>query len=274
MKKYPGLKFSFSTLGCPELSLPEIVALSKANGIDEMELRTIDDRVDLPALFREQYEAPEKLKAYLESEGMKVTALDTSLKLVGNTADDRKAFMEFIEWAEALGTTYLRIFDGGTFAPELSEEDLAACLDTLAWWRSERAKNGWKVDVMVETHDCLTASTAMQQLQDKLEVPIPVLWDTHHTWKKGGECPKETWKTVAESTVHIHIKDSISKPSARHPMTYVMLGEGEFPLDSTLKLLEDAGFSGLVSLEWERKWHPYLEPLSVALDKAKALGWL
>jgi len=273
MNKFPGLKWSFSTLGCPELSLSEIVALAKANNMTEMELRAIDDRVDLPVLFKEQFGTPDKLKAYLDAEGMTVTALDTSLKLVGNTPEQREEFLGFIEWAEALGTSYLRIFDGGTFAPDLSSEDVESALDTIAWWRGLKAENGWKVDIMVETHDCLTASTALKQLQDKLDVPLPMLWDTHHTWKKGGENPMDTWKALGNNTVHIHVKDSISEPSARHPMTYVMLGEGEFPLEETLALLNKKGFSGLVSIEWERKWHPYLVPLSEALDKAKALNW-
>ena len=237
MKKYPGLKFSFSSLGCPELNLPEIVALAKVNGINELELRTIDDRVDLPAVFRDQYGSPSALKAYLDSEGMRVTALDTSLKLVGGTREDRSAFLEFILWAEVLETPYLRVFDGGPVAPDLSPEDLQTALETISWWRDLRKQNGWKVDIMVETHDCLTVSTAVAQLQDRLENPVPVLWDTHHTWKKG-EDPKDTWEIVKDSTVHIHIKDSISEPSARHPMTYVMPGDGEFPLDDTLKLLD------------------------------------
>jgi sugar phosphate isomerase/epimerase len=69
------------------------------------------------------------------------------------------------------------------------------------------------------------------------------------------------------------VKDSISEPSARHPFTYVMLGNGEFDLADTLDLLRENAFAGVVSIEWERKWHPYLPPLEEALKRARSLGW-
>lgn len=266
-------KWTFSSLGCPELGLDAIIGLAKRMGLDTLELRTVDDRVDLPRLFAEQFGDPVSLKAHLEEAGISVLALDTSLKLVGNREEDRSAFLEFIPWAEALGTPWLRIFDGGTFAPELSEADREAALETLGWWREEKQKGGWKTDVMVETHDCLTASAALCGLQDVLEEPVPVLWDSHHTWKKGGEDPHATWQAIKERVVHVHVKDSVSKPSARHPMTYVQLGEGEFPLQETIDLLVRDGFEGYISLEWERKWHPYLDPLESALQRARQLGW-
>jgi len=266
-------KWTFSSLGCPELGLDAIIALAKKMELDALELRTVDDRVDLPDLFREQFGDPDSLKRHLDAAGITVLALDSSLKLVGNGEEDRRAFLEFIPWAEALGAPWLRIFDGGTFAPELSREDLEAALDTLEWWRGEKGKGGWQTDVMVETHDCLTASAALCTLQEALEAPVPVLWDSHHTWKKGGEDPESTWRAIRDNVVHVHVKDSISKPSARHPMTYVQLGEGEFPLQETIDFLVRDGFKGYISLEWERKWHPYLAPLESALRKARQLGW-
>lgn len=265
--------WTFSSLGCPEATLTEAIELARAHGLNQLELRTLEDRVDLPALFAERHGDPESLKGFLKREGMQVVSLDASLKLVGNSPADRADLLEFLPWAEALGTPWLRIFDGGTFAPELGEADLAAALDTLAWWRGERKRHGWKADVMIETHDCLTASTALAQLQEALDEPAAVLWDSHHTWKKGGEDPAATWKALRGPVPHIHVKDSISKPSDRHPFTYVQLGEGEFPLQETIDLLEAAGFAGVVSIEWERKWHPYLQPLDSALKRARELGW-
>jgi len=266
-------KWTFSSLGCPELDLDAIIGLACRMGLNALELRTVDNRVDLPELFNEQYGSPEKLKNHLDEAGIEVLALDTSLKLVGNSEEDRRSFLDFIPLAEALETPWLRIFDGGSFSPELSDEDREAALDTLGWWRAEKKKGGWKTDVMVETHDCLTASSALCALQDALEEPVPILWDSHHTWKKGGEAPHETWQKIRDNVVHVHIKDSISKPSARHPMTYVQLGEGEFALEETIDFLVRDGFEGYISLEWERKWHPYLDPVETALKKARQLGW-
>ena len=247
--------------------------MAKRHGITRLELRTLEERVDLPNLFREQYGTAKNLHVYLKSQGVSVVALDTSLKLVGNSPEDRTTFLEFIEWAEGLGCPYLRVFDGGSFAPMLSEDNLSEALETINWWRGLRKDNGWKCDIMVESHDCLTASSAIQQLQSHLTEPLPILWDTHHTWKKGGEDPKDTWAEIKEYVPHVHVKDSISEPSARHPFSYVMLGEGEFDLRETVSMLAENDFEGIVSIEWERKWHPYLAPLDEALQKAHWLGW-
>jgi sugar phosphate isomerase/epimerase len=69
------------------------------------------------------------------------------------------------------------------------------------------------------------------------------------------------------------MKDSIGIPSARHPFTYVIPGEGEMPLRDVLDLLRRDRFNGAASLEWEKMWHPYLSPLSSALEASRRLGW-
>ena len=68
------------------------------------------------------------------------------------------------------------------------------------------------------------------------------------------------------------MKDSISRPSARHPFTYVSPGDGEFPI-APLRAALAAQFTGAVSLEWEKLWHPYLVPLDEALTIAAQRGW-
>ncbi|MEX0330319.1 MAG: sugar phosphate isomerase/epimerase family protein [Puniceicoccaceae bacterium] len=273
MKETKDLKWTFSTLGCPEMSLPEVVALAKRFDLQYLDLRTLEGRVDLPGLFQEQYGSPDNLARFLEGEGVSLTALNASLKLVGNKPEDREAFLEFVEWAEGTKVPLIRVFDGGSVGEELPAEAHEAALDTISWWRDQKRTYGWATDIGIETHDCLVSRVAMQQLQDSLEEPVPIIWDTHHTWKKAGDAVPVTWEVVKPYTRHIHIKDSISEPSARHPFTYVQLGEGEFDLPGTLQLLCAEDFAGMVSLEWERQWHPYLAPLEEALKRARELGW-
>ncbi|MEX0325621.1 MAG: sugar phosphate isomerase/epimerase family protein [Puniceicoccaceae bacterium] len=255
------------------MSLENVVELAKRFGLRFLDLRTLEGRIDLPALFREQYGNPEKLVAYLEGEGVSLTALNASLKLVGNKPEDRKTFLEFVEWAEAAEVPLIRVFDGGIVGEELPGEALDAALETIDWWRNLRNANGWKTDIGIETHDCLVSTKAIKQLQRELAEPVSIIWDTHHTWKKAGEKVQKTWEVVKPYTRHVHIKDSISKPSERHPFTYVQLGEGDFDLPETLRLLCEAEFEGMVSIEWERQWHPYLAPLEKTLERARELGW-
>lgn len=271
MDASPLLQWTFSSLGCPELDLPQIIDLAQRHKIKNLELRTIEQRLDLPLLFMERFGEPPRLKDFLDAAGIRVMALDTSLALVGNSDNQRAEMLRFLPWAEALGTRYLRVFDGGSFAPRLAPQDLVAALDTIRWWRKQRAANGWVADIMVETHDCLTTHEAMLQLQSELEIPVPILWDTHHTWKLGAESPRNTWEAIKDHVVHVHVKDSISRHSGHHPYTYVLPGEGEFDFAGTLEMLRAEAFKGFVSLEWERQWHPYLPALDKALAKIKPM---
>lgn len=276
MAYYPAhlaLQWSFSTLGCPELTLEQTAALARRFGVPGIEARAFEGRVDLPDLFAERYGRPEDFASRLRQEGLRLSSMDTSLKLVGNSEADRQEFLDFLPWAEAAGAPRLRVFDGGSVESGMDRDSLAAALETLEWWEKEKRSHGWKAELAIETHDSLTTAAAGHRLIEEAGEAANIIWDTHHTWKKGGASLEESWEALGSRVVHIHVKDSVSKPSARHPFTYTQLGEGEFPLVELFALLERVEYEGDISLEWERKWHPYLPPLETALEKARQLGW-
>ena len=260
-----------NTLGCPEFSLAEAGALAAKHGLAGVEVRSLGGTVDLAGYLAATYGSPEALaeKMGAEETGGRVVAFNTSMKLVGWAAAEREQLIDVVPWAEALGVRWLRVFDGGKTA---DEAELAQATETVRWWREERAAHGWQADVMIETHDALTTTAAIRRLL--AAVPdAAILWDSHHTWKKGGEDPLVTWRAIRGNVVHVHVKDSVSVPSARHPFTYVLPGAGEFPMAPLVAELKAANFSGPVSLEWERMWHPYLPPLDEALTAAAGRGW-
>lgn len=261
---------TFSTLGCPDHSLVEVMAVARRHGITALELRALGGTVDLPAYFQEHYKEPARLAEAVAAEGLRVVALDTSFRLLANTHENRGSLAEFLPWAEALGGVNLRIFDGGT---TLTDEELGQAVETMHWWRERKAEGGWRSELMVETHDALVTTAALRRCLKELGGELGLLWDAHHTWRKGGEDPLVTWSAIRAGVRHIHVKDSVDRPSARHPFTYVLPGNGEFPMRSLLRTLHSDGFLGAVSLEWELKWHPYLPPLEEALRVASERGW-
>jgi sugar phosphate isomerase/epimerase len=52
-----------------------------------------------------------------------------------------------------------------------------------------------------------------------------------------------------------------------------MPGAGQMPLAEVMDLLRTERFDGFVSLEWERLWHPYLEPIDKALSEFAQQPW-
>ena len=256
---------AFSTLGCPELTLENALDLARMHGLDGIEIRALEGTVDLPALFRTRYGEPDAFRI----EGLRVFALGTSVRLMAPRPDDRDSLLAYAAWAEALGAPYLRVFDGGETGSETEIRDAAAL---LAWWRDERRSSGIAVDLVVETHDAIAHPAILARFLDAFP-NASILWDAHHTWRKGGEHPVETWRSLAGRVSHIHVKDSISRPSPRLPYTYVLPGTGEFPMAELRAALAAGGYAGVLSLEWERMWHTDLPPLDAALASASQRGW-
>ena len=263
------MKRCFSTLGCPELDLDDALQLARSHKFAAIELRALGGTMDVPGRLAARFASPTAFAARMRDEPVKIVAFDTSLKLVEATDEVFGRTLEmFIPWAEAIGGANIRVFDGGSSGNAQEIERMAA---RLRGWQELRRTRGWRSDLMVETHDSLFTSAPILALV-RAAPGAAILWDSHHTWKRGAEDPVTTWKAIGRHVVHIHIKDSVSKPSARHPITYVLPGTGEFPAFGMLAELR-RDFIGPVSLEWELMWHPYLPPLAEALDAATSVGW-
>jgi sugar phosphate isomerase/epimerase len=257
-----------SSLGCPDYSLAATLALAAKHGIGAVELRSLGGSVDLPAYFAENFGTPEKLAATVRASGVRVVGFNASLHLTGATDAERTQLLALAPWADAAGVRWLRVFDGR----ESDGAGLTEALATLEWWRGLRAARGWAVDVSIETHDSLFSAAAITRFLAAAP-GAAMLWDAHHTWRKGGEDPVATWRAIRGSVVHVHVKDSIDVPSPRHPFTYVLPGDGGFPIAPVLAALRADGFAGPVSLEWEKLWHPYLPGLDEALRVAAERHW-
>jgi len=254
-----------STLGCAELDLDAAIALARRFGLRQLELRALAGRLDLPAYLTEKFGTPAALAAHLRSSGTTIPILDTSLSLTDSDARARDDFLAFVPWAEAIGARYLRVFDGKRLAPVVPAAAIEDAAATVRWWQRLRADNDWSVDIAIETHELLCASADVLRLEERLETPVPILWDTWHTWFKGGEELGETWNALRAFIRHVHIKDGVREPILKFPYTYCIPGAGEFPLHQLANLLTPTAYSGSICLEWERLWHPYLPPLEQAL---------
>ncbi|MDR2676038.1 MAG: sugar phosphate isomerase/epimerase [Opitutaceae bacterium] len=261
---------SISTLGCPALSLGEALALAARFKLDALELRALSGTLDLPALFEKTLGPPEALAAELRGGPVRIHSMDTSLVLSRADEAGRRAFLRFLPWAEALGGLPLRVFDGAAGGPD----GRAAALDTLRWWNDTRAANGWRSNMVIETHDSLLTGAVILDFANAAPDGTRILWDAHHTWKKGGEPPAATWRALAGVGSHLHGKDSASRADGRAAgHAYVLPGEGEFPMHELLAVLGGDGYAGAVTLEWERLWHPDLPPLETALESAARTKW-
>jgi len=256
-----------------DLQLEEICRLAGEFGIPGIELRGVGGRMDMPQYFAEQQWTPDRVRELCRTCNTELVVAGSSAKLVRGSDADRRELLEFGTWADALGIPFIRIFGGGTWGKPLETADFERAAKLMAWWRAERRARGWQVDLLLETHDAFSASAPCLRLNEFLEDPLPLIWDSHHTWRTGGEAPSTTWERIGSLVRHVHLKDSVDQPSARHPYTYVLPGDGQMPLADLMALLQGQGFCGFLSLEWERQWHPYLPPLREALARLTSQPW-
>lgn len=270
----PKINWGISTLGCHELDLPAICGLAARHNVQNLEIRSVADCLDLPTYLDANYTgSSDACQRVLDADQQNIVALNSGFSLIGADDHAREELLAFTRWANRLGVPYIRVFGGGSMAEPLTEADLKAACDNLRWWETLRAANNWTTRLALETHDGFSSGERCLQLQRELDQPLHIIWDTHHTWKMGNESPQQTWDQIACMIRHVHIKDSVSIPSARHPYSYVLPGEGEFPANEVFETLRENNYAGVVSLEWERKWHPYLPDLDTALTVLESSGW-
>ncbi|MDF7807850.1 TIM barrel protein [Pontiellaceae bacterium B12219] len=273
MTAQPKFQWGISTLGCHELDLSEICQLAERHDIHALEIRSLADRQDLPLYLDETFRNAGEIQSILDKHKQRIIALNSGFSLIEAKDSDKEELLGFARWAELLNIPYIRAFGGSTMATPLTKEDLDLAVASFQWWEEIRLKNGWETKLALETHCGFSSSDRCLQLQKHLGHPIDIIWDTHHTWKYGKESAQDTWNQLAPQIRHVHIKDSISVPSARHPYSYVLPGTGEFPASEVLNLLASHNFDGIVSLEWERKWHPYMTTLNEALESLVSNHW-
>jgi len=260
-------------MGCPEASLTEACSLAAEFFIPAIELRSLGNTIELPKLFAEVGWTPAVVRDACMRHSVQLATAGSSFKLLSPDPTERSSLVAFCDWANSLAIPYVRVFGGGEWGTALTVEDYQNAVLNLSWWQVEKSKRGWIIELLLETHSAFAASEPCLRLNERLNEPVNLLWDSHHTWRYAGEHPADTWRRIGQFVRHVHIKDSVDKPDERLPYSYVLCGEGQMPLAETVQVLRAGRFAGCVSLEWEKLWHPHMPPLRLALDGLRRQPW-
>jgi sugar phosphate isomerase/epimerase len=129
------------------------------------------------------------------------------------------------------------------------------------------------VVVGAETHDDFVNSAGIARLLRQASHPgLRAVWDVGNAFA-AGEDPSEGLRQLGGQLAYVQIKDGVTRDGK---WRLTRLGEGELPLARTLRELVEIGYRGALSVEWERAWHPELDPPELALPAAlrAARRWL
>jgi len=214
-------------MGCPDLSLEQTLELAQRFHVSSIEIRSLENQIDLPAYFTQRQLKPEAIAQLCADFSVSITALNPSLKITSSQAEWTATLKALAPWLEGAQIPKVRVFDGP--ATDGWEAYLKTCAQRADFWKTLKADNGWNFDLIIETHDSLLSGQQIESFSRCTSNAFQILWDAHHTWRKGGEALEVTWAQCKPYTTHIHIKDSEDRPSARHPFTYTAFGTSMSP---------------------------------------------
>ena len=272
-----GGRIAFSTLACPGMALADAVALGRSSGYAGVELRLIDGELIDPAMPAAERA---RVKRIIDAAGLPVVAVDSSIRLTDD--DPGPQLAQFLEIASDWESPLVRVFGGAL--PD-DHRDRRARLETAAkvLEAAVPAADRLGVRIGVETHDTFSSSAVLAELLALVGSPaVGAVWDSHHPHRMG-ESPRDVWANIGPRVLLAQVKDARRDPAredgqaaAEDGWQLVLLGEGEVAVRDMLGLLAAGGYPGWISVEWEKRWHPEIEPPEVALPQHLAVldSWI
>ena len=258
------LPLVYSTLGCPDWSLERMIEQAVADGYAGLEIRVLDGQIipsDMPAQRRKE------IRDLMRQNGLVIAGLGASTRFSSPDPAERRKNQEelrrYLELANDLESPMVRTFGGGVAEGHTIEQTIDWLAEGLAGVMETAVAQG--VTVLLETHDAFCRGQEVAATLAKVEHPnLKAVWDTHHPYRMG-ESVADTWKYLGHRLAHVHIKDARRRPDGEWDL--VLLGEGEVPNREVVELLLAKGYSGYLSAEWEKKWHPSIEEPEIALPQ-------
>lgn len=243
--------------------MEQIVAAAAASEYDGVELRFVEGEASLWKLAAFQGTGLAQSARMLSDAGLEVCCVSTSCRFDSPDANERERWVEegvrMAELAASLSAPGMRVF-GDRIQPgiqrDITRKWIMDSLNALV----EKVRS-LRVAVWLETHgDFCRAADVQAVLADCNRVGL--VWDAASAFVVSGERPIDNGMTLRSAIRHVHIKDLRKQEAKWVP---ALTGNGQFPLCEIRTVIEKIGYAGFLSFEWEKKWHPEIEPPEVAI---------
>lgn len=263
-RKYRPL-LSFSTLGCPDWTFPQIISFAAKNGYKGIEIRGILREMDLTKSEIFQKNQIQSTLALMKDHGLRFVGLGSSAKLQFAQGAERVKNLDeakrFIDLAAQIKCPYIRVFPD-KFSKENGKESTIALIIEGLISLSEYARNT-SVGILIETHGDLVWSEDIKRVMQLVnQNNVGIIWDFSNMWTVTKESPIDMFQQLQPYIRHTHIKDAKIGTDKLH---YTLLGKGDVPIFDAVDLLAKNQYKGFYSFEWEKLWHPEIEEPELAL---------
>lgn len=267
------MKFAFSTLACPQWTTEQVVDNAVQLGYNGLEWRLLNGDIIDPV---KDANSLKQAIAMAHERNIETCAFDTSCKFnlsdPAERAQNVEALRQWIAFVQSLdlpAARILRVFGGADSStdPEEGTQWVADALRQVAKQAEEA-----KATVVLETHDGFSSSHRVAQVIQLVNSPaVAALWDSHHPYRVG-ESVQEVMEQLDGHIAHVHVKDARRVVSDPTNWQLVLMGEGEVPVRQQLQILHQHHYSGYISVEWEKRWHPEIADPEIALPQH--IKWL
>jgi sugar phosphate isomerase/epimerase len=260
------MKLSFSTLACPDWTLPQIIAVGSDSGYDGIELRFVENEDSLWRLSALRGTGLAETKKNFADRGLAISCVDTSCRFHFPDPMERKFWLDegerMSDLAAELGAPGIRVF-GDAIQPGADSAStkawIAECIQELAEKSTSKGVSVW-----LETHgDFASGKETEAILAQTVASNVGVIWDPANCFLQSGETPSAGAEGLGMQIRHVHLKDM--QVDGGKSWRLVLTGKGNFPLAEVLSALRNLKYDGFLSFEWEKKWHPEIADATVAL---------
>lgn len=271
------MQLSFSTLGCPDADVDEVLALAGEHGATGVELRMHEGGI-ISASMDDAERG--KVKTAFADAGITILAVGSYVKICapGKDIDVFRELEAALRLAADIGAKAVRVFPGaGLDSTSEADREEAFELEENAVRRLTAAEGPAAmhgVQLLLETHDSHPRGVDAARILFPLgpQGAVRTIWDVLHPWKRGEE-PEATVKALAGRIEYLQLKDARRGSTADAPIL-TLPGEGDIPLEKMLRLYGEQAPTGVdpwVSLEWEKAWNPDLPELGEALAATRKI---
>jgi sugar phosphate isomerase/epimerase len=269
------MRIAGHTLGTPEQTVPEALALFAAAGLEAAEVIYQDGyRSGLPLRDRRSAQEARRISEDLGVPIIGLTPYTTGINALqdGQWREAVDELRSAIEIAQIVGADRIRVYAGSWHPGDRDHgahwDRLAAALGALA---PEAAQAG--VHLCVENHFGTMTQSAAETARLVREVDheaVRVLYDQANLTFTHDEPYQEALNIQGDLIGHVHVKDLIfTDPDAPFQASETarvtaseravrsrVVGEGVVPWDGILASLAALSYDDVLSLEYEYRWHP------------------
>lgn len=255
------MKTAFSTVGCPNWTLKDVVTTAKDFKFDGVEIRGVGSELYAPAI--EEFSAANinATKKMLLQNRIVISCVSSNacIAVPNEVPDAIKEVKAYIDLAEKLGSKFVRVMPTGK--PYNEGGDLEVAKDAYEELCGYGEPKG--VTPILETNGIFADTAVLASFLDGISSKNKgALWDVNHPYRYNREPVAESVENLAKYIKYVHIKDSKMDDGE---LIYKLVGYGDFPIKEAVAELKKIGYDGFLSLEWVKRWNRNLEEPFVAI---------